>query len=215
MFARQIVIDMKRLLILAGLMMACTFSGFSQEDKKPFIQYHAMSAFGVGYSYIYSPFETTYFGNLPSVGMLYCESNLLGVYLGIGGSSKKTGYNVLGFDEYMKTMALKFGANLKLGLNTHNEFIVTPYIGYVRYSVYDTSQNSIGARDEYGEKERRGLIGAAFKIKAKEFFISIHCSTVDFGMTVGMDFSDVMSMTIKKFSTIGKEPEFSVRRSRR
>ena len=99
MFARQIVIDMKRLLILAGLMMACTFPGFSQEDKKPFIQYHAMSAFGVGYSYIYSPFETTYFGNLPSVGMLYCESNLLGVYLGIGGSSKKTGYNVLGFDE--------------------------------------------------------------------------------------------------------------------
>lgn len=206
---------MRRFVILTSLVLACSCSVLCQEAKNPFIKYHAMSAFGVGYSYIYSPFETTYFGSMPSMGMLYCESNLLGVYLGIGGSSKRTGYNVLGYDEYLKTMAFKFGANFKLALNTHNEFIVTPYIGYVTYSVYDTSHNSIGARDEYGEKERRGLIGAAFKMKAKEFFISIHCSTIDFGMTVGMDFSDVMSMTMNKFSTKDKVPDYSVRKARR
>ena len=205
---------MKRLLILASLMMACTFSVFGQEDKRPFIQYHAMSAFGMGYSYIYSPFRDAYFGHMPSMGVLYCEANFLGVYLGIGNSNKKTGYNVFGFSEYMKTTVLKLGANFKLGLNTRNEFFITPFIGYVSYSVYDTSQNSIGARDEYGEKDGRALIGAAFRIKAKDFYISLHGSTAELGMTVGMDFSDVMDATIQNLSFKGVEPAYSVRKTR-
>ena len=63
--------------------------------------------------------------------MISCEIDLLGVYLGFGGNSKKTGYNVYGFDEYMNTAMFKVGANLKLGLKTRNEFIVLPYLGFI------------------------------------------------------------------------------------
>ncbi|MBQ7967090.1 MAG: hypothetical protein IJ290_04160 [Bacteroidaceae bacterium] len=206
---------MKRFLVLTSLMMACVCFVFGQEQKQPFIQYHLTSAAGLGFSCMHTPFETQYHGKSPSIGMISCEIDLLGVYLGFGGNSKKTGYNVYGFDEYMNTAMFKVGANLKLGLKTRNEFIVLPYLGFIQYSVYDTSKNDIGARDEYGSKEGHALVGVALKMKAKDFFISMHCSTIEFGLTVGYDFSDVMDMTLNKFSPKDKDPDYSVRKARR
>lgn len=215
MFAFGNVINMKRLIVLTSLVMACACFVFGQEQKQPFIQYHFASAAGLGFSCMHTPFATQYYGHSPSIGMVSCEIDLLGIYLGFGGNSKKTGYNVYGFDEYMSTAMFKIGANLKLGLKTRNEFVIVPYLGFVQYAVYDTSENSIGARDEYGSKEGHALVGAALKMKAKDFFISLHCSTIELGLTVGYDFSDVMGMTMNKFSTKNKIPDYSVRKARR
>lgn len=101
---------------------------------------------------------------------------------------KKTGYDVYGYNEMVNTYALKFGLSLRLGNSNKWKYTITPYTGIAFYTLSDTSNNNIEARDEYGTKESKFIGRCKITAIYDWYYFSFHASNREVGLSVGLEF---------------------------
>lgn len=87
---------------------------------------------------------------------------------------KGTGYGVYGYSEKLSTCALKFGPSVKVGISNKWRYTMAPYAGVVFYTLSDSSENDIGARDEYGTKESKFIGGVRLSAIYDWYYLSAH-----------------------------------------
>ena len=101
--------------------------------------------------------------------------------------SRKTGYDVYGFAERISTLGIKIGPSFRIGEYHRWGCVVNPFIGMIRYSVKDDSNNSIGARDEYGTKEKSFIGGCKISAVYRNWMLGVNYSNREYGITLGFD----------------------------
>jgi hypothetical protein len=134
-----------------------------------------------------SKFETKYFDNYAPTNLFELDLSVMGFYIGMEFASKSTGYDVYGYSEKIDVTGYKFGPSFRIGTYDKWRCVISPYLGYIYYSVRDESNNSIGARDEYGTKEEYYLIGCKLSAVYKFWMFGINFSSREFGIHVGID----------------------------
>ena len=143
--------------------------------------------FAVGYSHMHKPFETVYQGCAAPADLYQVETFLYGFYVALDYWSKYTGYDVYGYKEGMVTYGMKFGPSARIGKSTGLKCVITPFAGFMNYLVKDESDNNIGARDEYGTKEKLFIGGCKISAVYKKWILGVHYSNHDLGITVGYE----------------------------
>ena len=141
----------------------------------------------VGYSHMHKPFDTMYHGCVAPTNLCQIETFLYGFYVALDYWSKSTGYDVYGYKEGMVTFGMKFGPSVRFGRSSDLKWVVTPFAGFMNYFVKDESNNDIGARDEYGTKEKLFISGCKISAVYKKWMLGIHYSNRDLGVTLGYE----------------------------
>ncbi len=141
----------------------------------------------IGYSYVHSPLKGDYFVGMAPQNIISIDAWLWCVYLGIEGLRHKTGYEVYGFNESVGLFIFKLGPVFKADIGK-NKMYFGPYIGGAWADVKDSSNNSIGARTDYGNHAKGFVIGARLGLRLKKFVASIHGSNREVGFSVGFAF---------------------------
>ncbi len=167
-------------------------SGFAADLQNPEFSFGWNKAIGIcaGYSRIYKNFESDYYAVTPPQNLVCVDANLYGIYMGIAYGVRDTGYSVYGYSEQLSSWNYKIGISFNLNHNYSKwRYTITPYVGKISYSLDDTSNNDIGAREEYGTKESSFLVGCKLAAIYKEFCIGIHCSNKEFGFSLGFEYN--------------------------
>lgn len=175
---------MKNKFLLAIL---CTFTTMALYGQGSF-GWNKAHGLGIGYSKIFQGFDTQYEGIVPPQDLIHFDLTIFGVYAGIDFMVKDTGYDVYGYSEKLDTWAFKIGPSFKYSNSNKWRFIFTPYAGLMFYSLFDGSNNSIGARDDYGTKETKFLGGGRISVVYDWYYLGIHCSNKEYGITLGIEF---------------------------
>lgn len=183
--------DMKKLLIalLFGTIICSPILGQEKSKNKGSLIKWNYTSIGInaGYSHMFKPFEKEYFGHKAPSDLMQFDANIMGIYIGMQFATKNTGYDVYGYDEKIEVLGIQAGPSLRIGSEDKWRCIVNPFLGYMEYGVNDTSNNSIGSRDEYGTKETCFIGGAKIAIAYKCFAFGAFCSNVNFGISAGID----------------------------
>lgn len=160
----------------------------SISNAQSFIRWNKAIGIGVGYSKLYNDFSTQYEGISAPSDLIHFDLTLYGIYAGMDVMVKDTGYDVYGYSEKLSTWALKFGPSLKLGKGNKWRYTITPYAGVTFYSLFDGSNNDIGARDEYGTKESKFIGGCKLAAIYDWYYFSLHGSNREVGFSIGIEF---------------------------
>ncbi len=99
---------------------------------------------------MYEGFETNHYDVLPPKNLITFDLIVYGVYVGMDFMIKDTGYDVYGYSEKLGTWSYKIGPSFKVSTPSKWNFSITLYAGAIVYSLFDASNNAIGARDDYG-----------------------------------------------------------------
>ena len=150
---------MKKIVFLTLLAIVLSSVTYAQNSSKSIISWNKAIGLGIGYTKMYKDFDTQYEGISAPQDLIHFDLTLYGVYVGIDFMVKDTGYDVFGYSEKLSTWALKFGPSFRVGRGQKVRQTVTPYAGVAFYSLFDSSNNDIGARDEYGNKESKFVFG--------------------------------------------------------
>ena len=153
-----------------------------------FIKWNNAVGIGVGYTNLYKDFSSQYEGISAPSNLIHFDITLHGVYIGFDGIRKSTGYDVYGYSEKLSTYALKLGPSLRVEKFNKWKYIINPYAGVVFYTLSDSSENSIGARDEYGIKESKFIGGCRLSAIYDWYYLSAHLSNKEFGFSIGIEF---------------------------
>lgn len=173
-----------------GLLLVVVFitSIMSVVNAQSFISWNKAIGIGVGYTKMYKGFDTQYDGVSAPQDLIHFDFTLYGVYVGMDVMTKNTGYDVYGYDEKLSTWVLKFGPSFRIGKRAKVRQTVTPYAGVAFYSLFDGSNNDIGARDEYGTKESKFVFGCKLAAICDWYYLGAHFSNRECGLSVGVEF---------------------------
>ena len=177
---------MKRIIFLSALIFITSITSIS--NAQSFIKWNNALGIGVGYTKLYKNFSTQYEGISPPSDLIHFDLMLYGIYAGIDCMVKDTGYEVYGYSEKLSTWTLKFGPSLKIGNSQKWKYTITPYAGIAFYSLSDGSNNDIGARDEYGNKESQFIGGCKLSAIYDWYYFSLHGSNREIGFSIGVEF---------------------------
>ncbi|MBO5251686.1 MAG: hypothetical protein J6B31_06805 [Bacteroidaceae bacterium] len=161
-------------------------SGITKKRKLP-VGWNTTLGISAGYSKMYAPFNSEYYGINAPVDLVNLDLSIYGVYVGMDFMCKNTGYDVYGYNEQITTMGMRFGPSIRVGSYRKWRCVVSPFLGFIGYSVSDTSENSIGARDEYGTKEKHFIGGCKISAVYNYFLLGVHCSNKEWGVSIGVD----------------------------
>lgn len=185
---------MKKLFIIVLLLSISIVGLFAQTDSTTAIKKNKIpigwnSTIGIsaGYSRMFSPFNSDYYGINAPVDLINMDLSIWGVYVGLDFMCKKTGYDVYGYDEQITTLGMKFGPSIRIGNYKKWRCVISPFLGFIGYSISDTSENAIGARDDYGTKEKHFIGGCKISAVYKYFMFGMHCSNKEWGLSIGVD----------------------------
>ena len=182
---------MKRILTILLICITCCSSILGKEkgtNKGSFIKWNNAIGLGIGYTNLYKGFSSQYEGISAPSSLIHFDITLHGVYIGFDGIGKGTGYDVYGYSEKLSTYALKLGPSLRVGKSNKWEYTINPYAGVVFYTLSDSSENDIGARDEYGVKESKFIGGCRLSAIYDWYYLSAHLSNREFGFSIGIEF---------------------------
>ena len=179
---------MKKIIIFTLLAIVLSSVTYAQNSSKSFIRWNKAVGIGVGYTNMFQEFTTQYEGISAPQDLIHFDFTIYGAYIGVDARVKNTGYDVFGYDEQLGTWAIEVGPSFRIGRFENWRCIFTPYVGATFYTLSDTSNNSIGARDEYGAKETKFLGGYRIAAAYDWYYISFHFSTRELGFSVGIDF---------------------------
>jgi len=163
---------MKRLLLLS--IFIAMISIMSISNAQSFIKWNKAVGIGVGYTKLYKDFSTQYEGISAPSDLIHFDFTLYGIYAGMDVMVKDTGYDVYGYSEKLSTWVLKFGPSFSIREGCKVRQIITPYAGVAFYSLSDTSNNDIGARDEYGTKESKFVFGCKLAAIYDWYYLGVH-----------------------------------------
>ena len=144
-----------------------------------------------GASYVYRGWHGQFAGQKPPQVLISGDFHAFFLFAGIEALAKNTGYDVYGYNETIVSKHLKFGTALQYCLDdstTPSKFIFCPYVGVISWNIRDSSGNSIGARTNYGDRERFMTVGAKvlFRPRGYPFSFGIDASTRTVGLSVGV-----------------------------
>lgn len=154
-----------------------------QELKMPWN--HSLGV-GIGYSHVFNALKGDEFVELMPTELFNFDLTIFSFYMGFDFGSKKTGYDVYGFDEKVNTWDLKLGITLNHNLKNEHYFTFTPYVGYMTVDVDDTSHNSIGARTDYDTHQSGFFAGAKLAYCTGSIEYALHGSNREFGISIGI-----------------------------
>lgn len=177
---------MKRITLTSVLVLFTSFVSVS--NAQSFIKWNNALGIGIGYTKLYQDFSSQYEGISAPSDLIHFDLTIYGIYAGIDVMVKDTGYEVYGFNEKLSTWALKFGPSLRLGKGNKWRYTATPYAGVAFYSLFDGSNNDIGARDEYGSKESKFIGGCKLAAIYDWYYFSLHGSNREVGFSIGVEF---------------------------
>lgn len=163
-------------------------SATSVSNAQSFIKWNNAIGIGVGYTKLYKDFSNKYEGVSAPSDLVHFDFTLYGIYLGLDAMAKKTGYDVYGYDEKISTYALKLGPSFSLREGPKTRQTITPYVGVAFYTLSDTSENNIGARDSYGVKESKFVFGCKIATTYDWFYLGVHFSNRECGLSAGVEF---------------------------
>lgn len=158
-----------------------------KEKRKIPIGWNTSLGISAGYSNMFQSFNSEYYGVNAPADLINMDFSFWGVYVGMDFMRKNTGHDVYGYNEQITTLGLKFGPSIRIGGYRKWRCVVNPFLGFIGYSVSDTSNNAIGARDDYGTKESHFLGGCKISAVYKYFIFGVHCSNKTWGISVGAD----------------------------
>lgn len=145
-----------------------------------------------GASHLYRGWKCGFDGEKPPQTMFSVDINLLFFFVGFDVASRNTGYDVYGYNESVVSRHVKFGASLQYVTNqyytkTPGKFLFCPYVGFGSWNVRDSSGNDIGARTNYGEREKFTSVGINVIYRPRDFPLSfgLDVSTRTAGLTLG------------------------------
>lgn len=180
---------MKRVfLIILFIIVTVNNVVYGQKSDRSFLSWNKAVGIGVGYTNMFQKFTSDYEGVSAPQNLVHFDLMIYGVYAGIDAMVKDTGYDVYGYSEKLSTWAFKIGPSFRLGKSDRWRFILTPYVGATFYTLFDGSNNSIGARDEYGVKEIKFLGGYRIAAAYDWYYFSLHFSTREYGVSFGVEF---------------------------
>ena len=177
---------MKRIIFSSALIFITSIISIS--NAQSFIKWNNVVGLGIGYTNIYKDFSNQYEGISAPSSLIHFDLTLYGVYIGFDGMAKGTGYDVYGYSEKLSTYTLKFGPSLRIGKPNKWRYTVTPYAGVAFYTLSDSSENDIRARDEYGTKESKFIGGVRLSAIYDWYYFSAHLSNREFGFSIGIEF---------------------------
>lgn len=185
---------MKKTSLIAIFLLFIGIEGFAQTDetsivkkKKIPVGWNTTLGISAGYSKMFQPFNSEYYGVNAPVDLINMDLSIYGVYVGMDFMVKNTGHEVYGYNEQITTLGMRFGPSLRIGGYRKWRCVVSPFLGFVGYSVSDTSNNSIGARDDYGTKENHFIGGCKISAVYNILMFGVHCSNKEWGVSVGVD----------------------------
>lgn len=176
---------LKRIVLFSAILVISSVTSIS--NAQSFIKWNNAVSIGVGYTKLYKDFSSKYEGVSAPSDLVHFDFTLYGIYLGLDAMAKKTGYDVYGFDERVSTFALKLGPSFYLREGTKTRQTITPYAGVAFYTLSDTSENNIGARDSYGIKESKFIFGCKLAAIHDWYYIGFHFSNRECGLSVGVE----------------------------
>ena len=171
-----------------ALFIILVFSILSVSNAQSFIKWNNAVGIGIGYTKLHKSFTSQYEGISAPSNLINFDFTFYGIYMGLDAMAKKTGYDVYGFDEKVSTFTLKFGPSLRFGNSKKWGYTLTPYAGAAFYTLSDTSNNGIGARDDYGTKESKFIGGCKLAVIYDWYYFSLHGSNRDIGFSIGIEF---------------------------
>lgn len=174
------------LLPLIGILAQVGETNFAKKKKIP-IGWNSSLGISAGYSRMYQPFSSEYYGINAPVDLINLDLSIYGVYVGMNFMCKDTGHDVYGYDEQITTLGMRFGPSIRIGGYHRWRCVVSPFLGFIGYAISDTSNNSIGARDEYGTKENHFIGGCKISAVYNYFMLGLYCSNKDWGVSIGVD----------------------------
>lgn len=175
--------------LLTVSLICITATSFGQEAQKSFFGWNKTLGIGVGYTNVYKGFNSQHEGIAAPKDLIHFDLTVYGIYAGIDFMVKDTGYDVLGYSEKLDTWALKFGPSFRVGNANKWRCVLTPYIGFMSYSLFDSSGNAIGARDDYGTKETQFLVGGRLSAVYDWYYLGFHYSNRELGVSIGIEFN--------------------------
>lgn len=179
---------MKKIIIFTLLAVVISNITYAQTSFKSVLGWNKALGVGIGYTKMYKEFDTQYGGISAPQDLIHFDLTLYGVYAGVDFMVKDTGYDVYGYNEKLSTCILKFGPSFRIGREYKVRQTVTPYAGVAFYSLFDSSNNDIGARDEYGNKESKFVFGCKIAAICDWYYLSAHFSNRECGLSVGIEF---------------------------
>lgn len=186
MMERKCIVLACLLFLSMGLFAQTEKTGVVNKKKFP-IGWNSTLGISAGYSKMYKPFNSEYYGINAPVDLINLDLSIYGVYVGMDFMCKNTGHDVYGYSEQLTTLGMKFGPSLRIGRYRKWRCVINPFLGFIGYSVSDTSNNSIGARDDYGTKEKHFIGGCKISAVYNYFLVGLHCSNKEWGISVGFD----------------------------
>ena len=177
---------MKRITFLSALIFITSITSIS--NAQSVVKWNNAISIGVGYTKLYKEFSKQYEGVSAPSDLVHFDFTLYGIYLGLDAMAKKTGYDVYGYDEKISTYALKLGPSFSLREGPKTRQTITPYAGIAFYTLSDTSENDIGARDSYGVKESKFVFGCKLATTYDWFYLGVHFSNRECGLSAGVEF---------------------------
>ena len=174
-----------------GLLLALVFivSIASTINGQSFVRWNKSVGIGVGYTNMFQEFTSQYEDISAPQDLVHFDFTIYGVYVGFDTMVKDTGYEVYGYNEKLATWIFKVDPSFRIGRTKNWRYTLTPYIGAAFYTLSDSSNNDIGARDEYGTKETKFLGGYRVTAAYDWYYIGFHFSTRELGVTLGVDFT--------------------------
>lgn len=157
----------------------------NMEQRKPLLHWNLGLGCSIGFNHIHNRMKGDEFVALAPRNTVEFDFNIAGVYLGFDLMSRKTGYDVYGYDEKVGVFAFKIGPSWRVDLKDKSALHLTPFVGWGNVEVKDTSENSIGARTDYGSHASGFLVGGKLAYVHKGVEYSVHGSNRDVGIGIG------------------------------
>lgn len=142
---------------------------------------------GFGFTHVYKAFGSDWYGTKMPTNLMNVHISVSGIYFSGGMWVKNTGHSVYGYDEQVSTFDFQLGPSWRIKWD-ETKLTFTPYVGWLFYTVDDSSNNAIGQRQDYGLKESRFVIGGRIGFAYKHFIISAFGSNQECGVTLGINF---------------------------
>ena len=169
-----------------GIVAQIDSSSINRKRKTP-IGWNSSLGISAGYSRMFQPFRSDYYGINAPTDLINMDLSIWGVYLGMDFMCKNTGYEVFGYNEQITTLGIKLGPSVRIGRYRKWRCVINPFLGFLGYSISDTSNNAIGARDDYGTKESHFIGGCKISAVYNYFIFGVHCSNREWGLSIGVD----------------------------
>lgn len=172
---------MKR--ILSILLFAFTLNALAQ---KPHFEWNNSLEGGFGYSHVYQSLGSDSYGTYMPMNLMNVHLSVCGIYFQGAMWIKNTGHSVYGYDEQVSTFDFQLGPSWRLKWD-NTKMTFTPFIGWLFYTVDDSSNNAIGQRQDYGLRHGAFEFGGRIGFAYKHFVISAFGSNKTCGASLGIN----------------------------